>query len=261
MSALITEQVTMPAAMNGMGKSKKMANHYEDESPSGSVAISAEDEVSVSVADAAEDQIKAFVSVAVSANDEASVSVVIAVSAVFPPPPPTETKEVQVEGMGMESDKLEDETVEVMRSSLTAAQTKRMRGSVRSKKVNGVRNKRRKANTVRGNFSTYIYRVLKFVHPGSSSDYSAFIKSFNDLSTECTISSRAMSVINSISNDIFHRLASEAGRLTVINKKATLQSNDIQTATWLLIRTDSLVDIRNKCVINTFLSFMSDFLI
>ena len=34
----------MPAAMNGMGKSKKMANHYEDESPSGSIAISAASE-------------------------------------------------------------------------------------------------------------------------------------------------------------------------------------------------------------------------
>ena len=64
----------MPAAMNGTGKSKKMANHYEDEAPSGSVAISDEDEVSVSVTDAAEDEVKAFVSVAVSAKDEASVS-------------------------------------------------------------------------------------------------------------------------------------------------------------------------------------------
>ena len=47
----------------------------------------------------------------------------------------------------MESDKFEDETVEVMRCSLTAAPTKSMRWSVMSKKVTGVRNSRWKANT------------------------------------------------------------------------------------------------------------------
>jgi histone H2B len=237
--------------MNGRGKSKKMAKNIEDKAPSGSVAISAEDGASKSVTIAAEDEEKASVSVVVSAKDGASV--VMAVSVFFPPP--TEAEEVQMEGMGKECDKFENEPVEVMESSLTAApinplaaadcddprrrNLKRnlpsygvteaelergadgrmmIRGSPRrSKKFKEVGRKMRKANSGRGNFSTYIYRVLKLVHP------------------DCTISSRAMSVMNSISNDIFHRLASEAGRLTLINKKATLQSNEIQTATWLLV--------------------------
>jgi len=242
--------------MNGRGKSKKMSKHIEDEAPSGSVAISAEDGASKSVTIAAEDEGKASVTVAVSAEDGASV--VMAVSVFFRPP--TEAEEVQMDGVGKESDKFENEPVEVMESSLTAAPTNPLtrypltaadcddprrrnlkrnfpsygvseaelergadgrmtiRGSSRrSKKFKEVGRKMRKANSVRGNFSTYIYRVLKLVHP------------------ECTISSRAMSVMNSISNDIFHRLASEAGRLTLINKKATLQSNEIQSATWLLI--------------------------
>jgi len=237
--------------MNGRGKSKKMAKNFEDKAPSGSVAISAEDGASKSVTIAAEDEEKASVSVVVSAKDGASV--VMAVSVFFPPP--TEAEEVQMEGMGKESDKFENEPVEVMESSLTAAPTNPLtaadcddprrrnlkrnlpsygvseaelerradgrmmiRGSPRrSKKFKEVGRKMRKANSGRGNFSTYIYRVLKLVHP------------------DCTISSRAMSVMNSISNDIFHRLASEAGRLTLINNKVTLQSNEIQTATWLLV--------------------------
>eukprot|EP00823_Brevimastigomonas_motovehiculus_P009431 TRINITY_DN908_c0_g1_i2.p2 TRINITY_DN908_c0_g1~~TRINITY_DN908_c0_g1_i2.p2 ORF type:complete len:147 (+),score=39.26 TRINITY_DN908_c0_g1_i2:32-442(+) len=66
-------------------------------------------------------------------------------------------------------------------------------------------------------YSTYIYKVLKQVHPDTG------------------ISRRAMSIMNSFINDIFERIATEAGRLVRYNKKATLSSREIQTAIRLLL--------------------------
>ena len=61
-------------------------------------------------------------------------------------------------------------------------------------------------------YSTYIYKVLKQVHP------------------ETGISKKGMSIMNSFMNDIFERVASEASRLARYNKKTTLSSRDILTA-------------------------------
>ena len=66
-------------------------------------------------------------------------------------------------------------------------------------------------------WSTYIYRVLKQVHPDTG------------------ISKKGMSIMNSFINDIFDRIASEAGRLTTFSKKATLSSREIQTAVRLML--------------------------
>jgi histone H2B len=44
-----------------------------------------------------------------------------------------------------------------------------------------------------------------------------------------------MSIMNSFINDIFDRIASEAGRLTTFSKKATLSSREIQTAVRLML--------------------------
>ena len=66
-------------------------------------------------------------------------------------------------------------------------------------------------------YSTYIYKVLKQVHP------------------ETGISKRGMSIMNSFINDIFERLATEAGKLGRYNKKATLSSREIQTAVRLML--------------------------
>jgi histone H2B len=66
-------------------------------------------------------------------------------------------------------------------------------------------------------YSTYIYKVLKQVHP------------------DVGISRRAMSIMNSFINDIFERVAAEAGRLVRYNKKSTLSSREIQTAIRLLL--------------------------
>ncbi|KAI9906293.1 hypothetical protein PsorP6_003965 [Peronosclerospora sorghi] len=66
-------------------------------------------------------------------------------------------------------------------------------------------------------YSTYIYKVLRQVH------------------TELGISKRGMSIMNSFINDIFERIASEAGKLSRYNKKSTLSSREIQTAVRLML--------------------------
>ena len=49
------------------------------------------------------------------------------------------------------------------------------------------------------------------------------------------ISSRAMSIMNSFVNDIFERIAGEAGRLAQVNKRRTVSSREVQTAVRLLL--------------------------
>uniref|UniRef100_A0AC35GSL7 Histone H2B n=1 Tax=Panagrolaimus sp. PS1159 TaxID=55785 RepID=A0AC35GSL7_9BILA len=66
-------------------------------------------------------------------------------------------------------------------------------------------------------YSTYIYRVLKQVHPDTG------------------ISSKAMSTLNSFVNDLFERIAAEASRLTKYNKRSTITSREIQTAVRLIL--------------------------
>jgi histone H2B len=67
------------------------------------------------------------------------------------------------------------------------------------------------------NYSVYIYRVLKQVHP------------------EIGVSKRSMSIMNSFINDVFERVCFEAQRLVSNNKKHTLSSREIQTAVRLLL--------------------------
>ena len=66
-------------------------------------------------------------------------------------------------------------------------------------------------------YSSYIYRVLKQVHP------------------DVGISKRAMAIMNSFVNDIFERLSDEAINLARYNNKATLTGAEIQTAVRLLL--------------------------
>ena len=66
-------------------------------------------------------------------------------------------------------------------------------------------------------YSSYIYKVLKQVHPDTG------------------ISKRGMSIMNSFINDIFERIASEAGKLARYNKKSTLSSREVQTAIRLIL--------------------------
>ena len=66
-------------------------------------------------------------------------------------------------------------------------------------------------------YSTYIYKVLKQVHP------------------ETGISKRGMSIMNSFINDVFERVCSEAAKLARYNGKKTLSSREVQTAIRLVL--------------------------
>ena len=63
----------------------------------------------------------------------------------------------------------------------------------------------------------YIVRVLKQVHP------------------ETGISKKSMSIMNSFINDVFDRIATEAGKLGKYNGKMTMSSREIQTAVRLVL--------------------------
>ena len=84
------------------------------------------------------------------------------------------------------------------------------------KAVDGAKKGKKKAKRTES-YSSYIFKVLKQVHP------------------ETGISKRAMSIMNSFINDIFERVATEAGRLARYNKKATLSSREVQTAVRLVL--------------------------
>ena len=66
-------------------------------------------------------------------------------------------------------------------------------------------------------FGIYIYKVLKQVHPDTG------------------MSKKGMSIMNSFINDIFAKIAGEAGKLVRYNKKGTLSSREIQTAVRLIL--------------------------
>ena len=85
----------------------------------------------------------------------------------------------------------------------------------KSDKKGGVAGSRTKKRVE--SYSSYIYRVLKQVHPDTG------------------ISNRAMSIMNSFVNDTFERIATEAGRLARYNKRHTLSSREIQTAVRLIL--------------------------
>jgi len=77
-----------------------------------------------------------------------------------------------------------------------------------------------KTKKSRKNFESYasfIYKVLKQVHPDTG------------------ISTKAMNIMNSFVNDIFEKIAQEAGRLARYNKRHTITSREIQTAVRLLL--------------------------
>ncbi|KIK18942.1 hypothetical protein PISMIDRAFT_108581, partial [Pisolithus microcarpus 441] len=75
--------------------------------------------------------------------------------------------------------------------------------------------KRKKAR--KETYSSYIYKVLKQVHPDTG------------------ISNKAMAVLNSFVNDLFERIASEASKLASYTKKSTISSREIQTAVRLIL--------------------------
>ena len=92
------------------------------------------------------------------------------------------------------------------------AKTPSKKAAAVPKKAGGKRRSKRTES-----YSSYIYKVLKQVHPDTG------------------ISKKGMSIMNSFINDIFGRIAGEAGKLATYNKKATLSSREIQTAVRLML--------------------------
>ena len=84
----------------------------------------------------------------------------------------------------------------------------------RPKNEDGSKKRRKKSKQT---FSTYIYKVLKQVHPDTG------------------VSSKSMGIMNSFVNDIFERIAGEASKLTTYNGKRTISSREIQTAVRLIL--------------------------
>ncbi|KAK3207295.1 hypothetical protein GRF29_103g460636 [Pseudopithomyces chartarum] len=77
--------------------------------------------------------------------------------------------------------------------------------------------KKKRTKSRKETYSSYIYKVLKQVHPDTG------------------ISNRAMSILNSFVNDIFERVAGEASKLAAYNKKSTISSREIQTSVRLIL--------------------------
>ena len=75
--------------------------------------------------------------------------------------------------------------------------------------------KKKRANTT--SFASYIYKVLKQVHPDTG------------------ISKKSMVIMDSFVHDLFEQIATEAGRLARYNKKSTISSREIQTAVRLVL--------------------------
>ncbi|GMY15919.1 late histone H2B.L4-like [Fagus crenata] len=87
-----------------------------------------------------------------------------------------------------------------------------------TKEVGKEKKKKRKRREGGGEgYKRYVFGVLKEVHPGMG------------------ISSKAMTILNNLMNDMFERLASEAGRLTKYTRRMTLSSREIQGAVRLVL--------------------------
>ncbi|KAL4079604.1 histone-fold-containing protein [Scleroderma citrinum] len=81
----------------------------------------------------------------------------------------------------------------------------------------GADGEKKKRKVRKETYSSYIYKVLKQVHPDTG------------------ISNKAMAILNSFVNDIFERIATEASKLASYSKKSTISSREIQTAVRLIL--------------------------
>ncbi|KAF7300257.1 Histone-fold-containing protein [Mycena kentingensis (nom. inval.)] len=77
--------------------------------------------------------------------------------------------------------------------------------------------KKKRKKTRKESYSSYIYKVLKQVHPDTG------------------ISNKAMAILNSFVADIFERIATEASKLAQYSKKSTISSREIQTSVRLIL--------------------------
>ncbi|KAN0127390.1 histone-fold-containing protein [Lactarius tabidus] len=109
-------------------------------------------------------------------------------------------------------------------STASKAPAKPTEGSKAAKKTSsskaageGGEEKKKRRKVRKETYSSYIYKVLKQVHPDTG------------------ISNKAMAILNSFVNDIFERIATEASKLAAYSKKSTISSREIQTAVRLIL--------------------------
>jgi len=95
--------------------------------------------------------------------------------------------------------------------------TKTPATSGEKKKTSAVGDKVKKRKARKESYSSYIYKVLKQVHPVTG------------------ISNKAMSIMNSFINDVFERISAEASKLAAYSKRSTISSREIQTAVRLIL--------------------------
>jgi len=124
-----------------------------------------------------------------------------------------------------EKEPVEEKVKKTKGSKKPASQKKPRKSTTGGKKVKKAaasgaegddkKKRRRKANTT--SFSSYIYKVLKQVHPDTG------------------ISKKSMVIMDSFVHDLFEQIASEAGRLARYNKRSTITSREIQTAVRLVL--------------------------
>jgi len=104
-------------------------------------------------------------------------------------------------------------------SKAPAKTTEGVKGAKKTAKAaapaDGEKKKRKKVR--KETYSSYIYKVLKQVHPDTG------------------ISNKAMAILNSFVNDIFERIATEASKLAAYSKKSTISSREIQTSVRLIL--------------------------
>ena len=92
---------------------------------------------------------------------------------------------------------------------------KKVAKKVAVKSIDG--KKKKKSGKSIESYKIYLYKVLKQVHPDTG------------------VSSKAMSILNSLINDMFDKIATEAARLARYTKKPTMTSREIQTAVRLVL--------------------------
>lgn len=103
-------------------------------------------------------------------------------------------------------------------SAAAASEKKAKKATARRVLAGGENEEKKKRKKARKEtYSSYIYKVLKQVHPDTG------------------ISNKAMAVLNSFVNDLFERIASEASKLASYTKKSTISSREIQTAVRLIL--------------------------
>eukprot|EP01068_Selenidium_serpulae_P016949 Selendium_serpulae@DN6337_c1_g3_i1.p2 len=95
------------------------------------------------------------------------------------------------------------------------AKSPKVAKTVKAPKASGEKKMRKKARSE--NYNSYIFKVLKQVHPGTG------------------ISKKAMLIMNSFIVDTFEKIATESGKLCSYNKKETLGSKEIQTSIRLVL--------------------------